>query len=63
MVSKEKSIAWLWQRMQEYCSQENGKTEVVEDLDKIGKLGMGFLSVDELEEVNLGGKQFHGRHT
>jgi hypothetical protein len=54
MVSKEKSMAWLRQHTVEYRSQENSKTEVVEDLDEIGKLGLGFSSVDELQEVNLG---------
>jgi hypothetical protein len=54
MASKEKSMAWLRQRTVEYRSQENSKTEVVEDLDEIGKLGLGFSSVDELQEVNLG---------
>jgi hypothetical protein len=57
MVSKEKSIAWLRQRTAEYCSQENGKTEVAEDLDEIKKLGLAFLLVDELQEVNLGGQE------
>jgi hypothetical protein len=28
-------------------------SEVVEDLDEVGKLGQGFASVDELEEIDL----------
>jgi hypothetical protein len=28
--------------------------EAVEDLDDFGKLGRGFASVDDLEEVDLG---------
>jgi hypothetical protein len=28
--------------------------EIVEDFDDIGKLGHGFSSVDELEEVDIG---------
>jgi hypothetical protein len=54
MISKEKSIAWLQQRTADYRSQENGRSEIVEDLDEIGKLGLGFSSVDDLQEVDLG---------
>jgi hypothetical protein len=54
MTSKEKGITWLQHRTADYHSQENGRSEVVEDLGKIGKLGLGFLSVDELQEVNWG---------
>jgi hypothetical protein len=42
--------------MADYHSQENGKIEVVEDLDEIGKLGLGFSSVHEQQEINLGGQ-------
>jgi hypothetical protein len=30
---------------------------VVDDFDDIGKLGQGFPSVNELEEINLGQEQ------
>jgi hypothetical protein len=54
MTRKEKGIAWLQQCTADYCLQESGRPKVVEDLDEIGKLGLGFSSVDELQEVNLG---------
>jgi hypothetical protein len=28
--------------------------ELVEDFDEVGKLGSGFTSIDELEEVDIG---------
>jgi hypothetical protein len=37
-----------------YRLGKNDKSEVVEDFDEIGKLGQGFASIDELEEVDLG---------
>jgi hypothetical protein len=54
MMSKEHSITWLRRRAVEYRSKGDDRCEVVEDLDEVGKLGLGFSSVDRLEEVNLG---------
>jgi hypothetical protein len=54
MGSKENNIAWLQQCTADYHSQENNRCEVVEDLHEVGKLGLGFSSVDELEAMNLG---------
>jgi hypothetical protein len=53
MASKEDSIAWLQCRTTEYRAGRIGMSEVVEDLDEVGKLGQGFASVDELEEIDL----------
>jgi hypothetical protein len=30
--------------------------ELVEDFDEVGKLGNGFTSIDELEKIDIGGK-------
>jgi hypothetical protein len=54
MISKENSIEWLVRRREEYHSIKNGLGGIVEDFDEVGKLGHGFVSVDELKEVNIG---------
>jgi hypothetical protein len=54
MASREKSIEWLVQQMEDYHSLENSMSTVVEDLDGIGKLGHVFYSVDTLEEIDIG---------
>jgi hypothetical protein len=38
----------------EYCSSMDNAIGVVEDLDEIGKLGRGFSSMDDLEEIDIG---------
>jgi hypothetical protein len=53
-MNHEHNIEWLKRRMEEYRSARNGMGEVVEDLDEIGKLGSGFVSIDDLEEVDIG---------
>jgi hypothetical protein len=53
MMNKEYSIAWLWRRIVEYRSKGDDICEVVEDLDDVRKLGLGFSLVYELKEVNL----------
>jgi hypothetical protein len=53
MMNKEYSIAWLWRRTVEYRSKGDDICEVVEDLDDVRKLGLGFSLVYELKEVNL----------
>jgi hypothetical protein len=46
MDSKEKNIQWLVRRTEEYRSLKNGIGTAVEDLDGLGKLGQGFVSLD-----------------
>jgi hypothetical protein len=38
----------------EYCSSTDNAIGVVEDLDELGKLGQGFSSMDDLEEMDIG---------
>jgi hypothetical protein len=38
----------------EYHSYMDNAMGVVEDLDEFGKLGRGFSSMDDLEEVDIG---------
>jgi hypothetical protein len=54
LMGKDKSITWLQERTTEYRAGKDGISELVEDFDDVGKLGQGFLVVDELQEVNLG---------
>jgi hypothetical protein len=54
MLSKDNNIRWLQKRTEEYRSLKNDIGEVVEDFDEIGKLFQWFLSVDALDEVDIG---------
>jgi hypothetical protein len=54
MTSKEGELKWLHHRTEEYRSKENDLSDLVEDLAEDGKLGQGFSSVDELEEIDIG---------
>jgi hypothetical protein len=54
MLNKEKSIKWLQERTKGYRSTMSNTGELVEDFDEVGKLGSGFTSIDELEEVDIG---------
>jgi hypothetical protein len=54
MTSWEKSIAWLQEHTVEYKVGKDGNSELIEDFDDVGKLGQGFSTVDDLQEVNLG---------
>jgi hypothetical protein len=56
MLSKRDSIEWMKKRMEEYRSLKNDIREVVNDFDEVGKLGRRFTSIDELEEINIGGE-------
>jgi hypothetical protein len=54
MTSKERNLDWLRQRIEEYHSGRNDANDVVEELEVEGKPGQGFMTVDELEEVDIG---------
>jgi hypothetical protein len=53
MMSKEDSSEWLRWRTKEYCSRTKDISDVVEDLGHDGKLGQGFSSLDQLEEMDI----------
>jgi hypothetical protein len=53
-MNEHDSLKWLQERTDEYCLNKNDMGEVVDDFDDLGKLGQGFSSVDELEEVDIG---------
>jgi hypothetical protein len=54
MVGKDKDIEWLVKQTKEYRSWKSGIKDVIEELEDMGKLGQGFSSVDELEEIDIG---------
>jgi hypothetical protein len=53
-MSVSKYLEWLSRRIAEYHSYMDDAMGVVEDLDELGKLGRGFSSMDDLEEVDIG---------
>jgi hypothetical protein len=53
-MSISKDLKWLSRRTVEYHSYTDDAMGVVEDLDKLGKLGQGFSSMDDLEKVDIG---------
>jgi hypothetical protein len=54
MMSVNKDLEWLSRQTTEYHSYPDDAMGVVEDFDELGKLGRGFSSMDDLEEVDIG---------
>jgi hypothetical protein len=54
MMSVNKDLEWLSRQTSKYRSYTDNVVGVVEDLDELGKLGRGFSSMDNLEEVDIG---------
>jgi hypothetical protein len=54
MMPISKDLEWLSRQTMEYRSYMDDAMGVVEDLDDLGKLGRGFSSMDDLEEVDIG---------
>jgi hypothetical protein len=48
-------------RTEEYRSGKNDIGGLVDDLENKGKLGQGFLSVDDLDKVDIGDGKVHHR--
>jgi hypothetical protein len=53
-MSAQKNVEWLWHRTEQYRSTMNNMCEVIEDFDKVEKLGEGFSLANPLEEIDLG---------
>ena len=45
---------WLQSRLDKYRAERNDMCEAIEEPDDMDKLGQGFTSVDQLEEVDIG---------
>jgi hypothetical protein len=54
MLTVKGELKWLRHQTKEYRSQQDDMGGSVEGLEDDGKLGQGFTSVDELEEMDLG---------
>jgi hypothetical protein len=54
MVAATRDLEWLSRQIVEYRSSKDDAMGVVEDLDKLGKLGRCFSSMDDLEKVDIG---------
>jgi hypothetical protein len=54
MLSKADNLAWLCRHSKEYQDHKVHTGEVIEDFEDFGKLGQGFASVDDLEEIDIG---------
>jgi hypothetical protein len=53
MATTTRDLEWLSRRTVEYHSSKDDAMGMVEDLDKLGKLGRGFSSMDDLEKVDI----------
>jgi hypothetical protein len=54
MAAATRDLEWLSRQTTEYRSSKDDAMGMVEDLDELGKLGPGFSSMDDLEEVDIG---------
>jgi hypothetical protein len=54
MSTTGKELEWLHRHTEEYRASKSKLGGVVEELENEGKLGHGFSSVDELDEVDIG---------
>jgi hypothetical protein len=54
MMLISKDLEWLSRLTAEYRSYTDDAIGVVEDLDKLGKLGQDFSSMDNLEKIDIG---------
>jgi hypothetical protein len=53
-MSMQKNVEWIRHCTEQYRSTTNDMCEVIEDFNEVEKLGQGFLSVDPLEEIDIG---------
>jgi hypothetical protein len=56
MAAATRDLEWLSRRTAEYHSSKDNAMGVVENLDEVGKLGRGFSSMDDIENVDIGGE-------
>jgi hypothetical protein len=54
MMLVSKDLEWLSRWTMEYHSYMDDAMGMVEDLDELGKLGQGFSSMDDLENLDIG---------
>jgi hypothetical protein len=54
MVVATRDLEGLSRRTAEYRSSQDNAMGLVEDVNELGKLGLGFSSMDDLEKVDIG---------
>jgi hypothetical protein len=53
-MSTQKNVEWLRHRTEQYRSTTNDMCQVIEDFDEVEKLGQGFSSSDQLDDIDIG---------
>jgi hypothetical protein len=48
------NVEWLQKHVEHYRAHKNDMFEAIEEMEDLDKLGPGFMSVDHLEEVDIG---------
>jgi hypothetical protein len=48
------NVEWLQKRAEHYRANKNDMCEAIEETGDLDKLGLGFVSVDPLEEIDIG---------
>jgi hypothetical protein len=47
-------VEWLQKRVEHYWANKNDMCEAIEETEDLDRLGPGFMSVDPLEEIDIG---------
>jgi hypothetical protein len=48
------NVEWLQKRVEHYQANKNDMCKAIEETKDLDKLGPGFMSVDHLEEIDIG---------
>jgi hypothetical protein len=48
------NVEWLQKRVEHYRANKNDMCEAKEETEDLDKLGLGFMLVDPLEEIDIG---------
>jgi hypothetical protein len=48
------NVEWLQKRVEHYRANKNDMCEAIEETEDLDKLGLGFMSADPLEEIDIG---------
>jgi hypothetical protein len=48
------NVEWLQKRAEHYRANKNDMCEAIEETEDLDKLGLGFMSTDPLEEIDIG---------
>jgi hypothetical protein len=47
------NVEWLQKRLEHYRANKNDMCEDIEEMEDLDKLGLGFMSTDPLEEIDI----------